>query len=270
MRAFRIPQVMVALCAAALVGCDQRAAQTTVAIEADSDLDRPLEASDPGTPPPENGENTSEAEAKAAVEQAVAIVEQLGGTVSRDLNSLDMPIIKVDLHGCPVNDKGLRAVSVLKSLEELDIRGCSELTDEGFTHLSSLTGLKKLEASNIQRLGEPGLGHLSRMATLERLNVALGHGVTNAGLKQIARLTNLRELDLASVGGITDDGLASLQPLTKLRWLNLYNAPITDAGLEHLKGMTELETLWLNGTSVTDEGVRQLQDALPKLQMVHR
>jgi hypothetical protein len=205
----------------------------------------------------------------AAEKQAVALVEQLGGTVTEDLNSPGKPIAKVSLRDRPVNDKGLKAVGELKSMEELDLGSCREITNDGLKPLAGLTQLKKLVLWNMSISGA-AMEHLEGLNQLEVLNLALCNNLMDDGLAHLSRLTNLRELDLASVGGITDDGLASLKPLTRLRWLNLYNARITDAGLEHLHGLTELETLYLNGTPVTDDGVEKLKAAIPKLREVHR
>jgi len=63
-------------------------------------------------------------------------------------------------------------------------------------------------------------------------------------LEQLKRLTRLEALSLEDVSGIGDSGLA------------------------HLKGLTNLRTLNLTGTTVTAAGVKDLEKALPKLQIV--
>jgi hypothetical protein len=63
-------------------------------------------------------------------------------------------------------------------------------------------------------------------------------------LEQLKRLTRLEALSLEDVSGIGDSGLA------------------------HLKRLSNLRTLNLAGTKVTDAGVKDLQEALPKLQII--
>ena len=63
--------------------------------------------------------------------------------------------------------------------------------------------------------------------------------------------------------------MQNLKGLTRLQLLNLHRTPaITDAGLQHLKGLTQLQKLDLANTKVTDAGVKDLQKALPKLEIV--
>lgn len=215
-------------------------------------------------------EATGEVKSKSKEQaKAIAIIKQLGGKFSEDLNSLEKPIVQVSLRDCPVNDQGLAAISVLTDLEELDLGSCRQLSGAGLRPIQQLDGLRRLSLWNMS-IDDASLEHLSGLRRLERLNLALCNHITDAGLPHVGRLVTLRELDLASTGDITDAGLAALKPLTQLRWLNLYNAEITDAGLVHLHGCGELETLVLKGTKVTDAGVQQLEKAMPKLKHIER
>jgi predicted Zn finger-like uncharacterized protein len=67
---------------------------------------------------------------------------------------------------------------------------------------------------------------------------------------------------------ITDAEVAHLADFPRLTRLDLGNTSISDAGLARLKACKSLQTLFLRGTRVTDEGVRDLQQALPRLQVV--
>ena len=66
---------------------------------------------------------------------------------------------------------------------------------------------------------------------------------------------------------MTDAGLEHLKGLSQLLALHLDGTQVTDAGLEHLKGLTQLQVLNLGNTQVTDAGVKDLQQALPKVQI---
>jgi hypothetical protein len=74
-------------------------------------------------------------------------------------------------------------------------------------------------------------------------------------------------LDL-SESSVMDKGLARLKGLTSLEHLDLRDTPVTDKGLRLLKGLTALRMLDLTNTKVTDAGIKDLQKALPELEIV--
>src|SRR5262249_40132360 len=59
-----------------------------------------------------------------------------------------------------------------------------------------------------------------------------------------------------------------LKGLTHLSQLSLHGARITDAGLLHLRRLTNLKRLVLSGTAVTEAGATQLNQALPRLEII--
>jgi hypothetical protein len=67
---------------------------------------------------------------------------------------------------------------------------------------------------------------------------------------------------------VGDAGLVHLKGLSSLRELNLRCTKVTDAGLVHLKGLTGLRKLDIRYTKVTPAGVRDLQKAIPPLEIV--
>ena len=60
-----------------------------------------------------------------------------------------------------------------------------------------------------------------------------------------------------------DADLAPLGEFSQLVWLHLADTKVTDQGLVHLTGLTKLESLRL-----TDVGVKELQAALPELEII--
>jgi hypothetical protein len=90
--------------------------------------------------------------------------------------------------------------------------------------------------------------------------------VTDATLLAVVRLGHLQELSLDGAQ-VTDAGLAGLKQLKELRRLNLSRTPLTDAGLGFLKELPDLRTIDLRGTTVTAAGVKQLQLALPTVEI---
>ena len=110
------------------------------------------------------------------------------------------------------------------------------------------------------------LVHLKGLRSLQWLD--LSHTkVTDAGLVQLKRLTQLERLILDGTQ-VTDVGLVHLESLTKLELLDLSGTEVTDAGLVHLLHLNKLKTLGLFETKVTERGVRELQKALPNVEIV--
>jgi hypothetical protein len=83
----------------------------------------------------------------------------------------------------------------------------------------------------------------------------------------LSGLATLIVVDL-SESRVTDKGLVHLKGLTSLEHLDLRGTPVTDKGLQALKGLTALRLLDLTDTKVTDAGVKELQKALPELEVV--
>jgi hypothetical protein len=90
---------------------------------------------------------------------------------------------------------------------------------------------------------------------------------TDRDLVRLHGLATLIVLDL-SESRVTDKGLARLKGLTSLEYLDLRDTLVTDKGLQVLKGLTALRLLDLTNTKVTDAGVKELQKALPELEVV--
>src|SRR2546421_616928 len=107
--------------------------------------------------------------ADKAQDQAVQVVEKLGGKITRDARAPGEPVIAVDLRDAPVTDAKLKELAPLTPLQSLDL-GFTPVTDAGLKELAPLTHLQSL--------------HLTRTQ------------LTDAGLKELASLTHLHFLDL--------------------------------------------------------------------------
>jgi|GEM_PF-2505728 len=86
----------------------------------------------------------SAAWADDAEDKAVAFVEKLGGTVTRELKALRKddkalrkPVIEVQLSNTKVTDAGLKELAPLKNLTTLDLGG-TNVTDAGLKELAPL------------------------------------------------------------------------------------------------------------------------------------
>ena len=106
-----------------------------------------------------------------------------------------------------------------------------------------------------QQLGKP----VARALSLKRF--------TDRDVPLLSGLATLIVLDLSG-SRVTDKGLAHLKGLTSLEHLDLRDTPVTDKGLHAIKGLTALRLLDLAKTKVTAAGVKDLQRALPELEIV--
>jgi Leucine-rich repeat (LRR) protein len=171
----------------------------------------------------------------------------LGRTPTPDGAGVLIPAC-VDLYVKPINrnltDEDLSAlVAELKqrSILELILRECYQITDAGLAHLKELKGLAELDLGNTQ--------------------------ITDAGLAHLKELKGLTELDLSGTR-ITDAGFAHLKELKGLTTLYLWGTQITDAGLANLKELKGLTWLNIAETQITDAGLEELRSALPKCEIV--
>ena len=91
--------------------------------------------------------------------------------------------------------------------------------------------------------------------------------ISPVGWNSLARLTKLRTLEFNGPN-IDNASLSHIIGLTNLKGLGLYQTQVSDAGLQSLKGLSQLDSLWLSDNSlITDKGVRELQRALPGIQI---
>jgi hypothetical protein len=112
---------------------------------------------------------------------------------------------------------------------------------------------------------DEALAHVARLQDVVSLHLGATR-VTDAGLVHLKNLRELRRLHLEQTA-VSDMGLMNLRGLDKLEYLNLYGTKISDKSVEHMKGLKGLKHLYLWQTKVTDQGVKQLQEALPLLQI---
>ena len=111
------------------------------------------------------------------------------------------------------------------------------------------------------------LAHLVGLSHLQELSLHQTQ-VTSAGLVHLKNLTRLRRLFLSDTK-VDDKGMAALSGLVHLHTLGLSGTRITDRGLLQLATLSKLESLFALGTQVTDAGAANLQEKLPKCNIIH-
>jgi hypothetical protein len=146
-------------------------------------------------------------------------------------------------------DPDLSLLPWLLNVESLDL-GESAVTEQ---ELALLRGLNHLKSLNLARLN-----HL-------RYRLAES-GLSDSCLIPIQGLTQLDDLELSG-NRISDDGLALIAGMHDLKSLGLTATDVTDAGLDHLRALRKLKTLFLGGSLVTPQGAKNLQSALPGLEI---
>ncbi|MCH8921945.1 MAG: hypothetical protein IIA67_02215 [Planctomycetes bacterium] len=227
----------------------------------------------------------------AAVEEAVAVFEKMGGTVLfgggqiwpkpkpeyeerrpptwlekqfDDPGDADDPVrtlnvTVVNLYETKVTDADLKYLKELTYLVELNLSD-TNVTDAGMKPISQLNRLEDVDFYGT-KITDAGLQHLSGLERLRHLNLG-NTNVTDAGLEHLADLRKLEWINLHNTQ-VGDAGLEHLTGLANLQSLVVDDTDVTDAGLQHLTGLTNLEYLSFIGTNVTNEGIEQLQQVLP-------
>jgi hypothetical protein len=141
----------------------------------------------------------------------------------------------------------------------------SGVNDAELEHLKGLPQLGVLSLYGT-KVGDAGLENLKGLSHLREMSLC-GTKVGDAGLEHLRGLAQLQTLFLEGTK-ISDAGLQYLEGLTQLQVLNLSHTKVSDAGIEHLKRLTKLKGLDLRDTNVTDAGAQDLQEALPKVEIV--
>ncbi|XP_062916935.1 uncharacterized protein si:ch73-173p19.1 isoform X4 [Mobula hypostoma] len=194
---------------------------------------------------------------------SVSGLQSLSGDVTLQMISgLKLIHLKLpDRHS--VSDRGLRFLSHLDQLLELDLTDYTHVTDEGVSHLGRLLRLTKLSLSNTL-LTDAGLVHLQPLMYLEELCLDRTSVGSRAVAHCVRNLPHLQALSLAStrIGDtVVTQGLRHCLQLLKV---NLSQTRITDRGLKNLR-QTKVVQVNLDRTGVTLSGISALLADCPRI-----
>lgn len=120
---------------------------------------------------------------------------------------------RVDLSNCAVKGDGLRHISRLTALREVNLT-LSPVTDDALRHLAGLTELRVIGLASTRCTGA-GFAHLSGLTKLESVNFHFTP-LDDDGLRAIAQVPISGRLWVAHTR-FTDAGAASLSRLTQLK-----------------------------------------------------
>lgn len=151
------------------------------------------------------------------------------GYVGRGLAHLaGLPLERIRLGGCRVDDEAPKALATIKTLQKVDLFHTARVTDEGVAALQALPALKTviLGPQYTPRITDRSLELLSRIPTLEVIDLTETWLTYDAGFVHLKKLPNLTTLKLKSVLAEEKDiaRLKSELPKLEVEW-SLPGAP---------------------------------------------
>jgi formylglycine-generating enzyme required for sulfatase activity/Leucine-rich repeat (LRR) protein len=155
------------------------------------------------------------------------------------------------LHGNKLTDAGLRQLSGLKQLRELDVRA----TQANGEFLAALS-LAPLESLSVSRLSDESAEHLKKFPNLTRLSI-YDSPMTERGFEAIASLRRLKTLRLRNCPNIAPAAFRKLAEMHALTDLDVADTPVGDDTLALITNL-ELTRLALNSDNVSDTGMKHV------------
>lgn len=153
--------------------------------------------------------------------------------------------------------------------KEIDLRLLAQLPNLGILALSGmavreLAPLANLTSLRVLYLQGTKVTDVTPLASLSNLQTLFLGATFVSDLAPLVNLVNLRDLDLDNT---LATNLAPLAGLASLQFLYLDGTPVTD--LAPLANLANLQHLNLDGTQVTVQAIKRLQQACPKLYIIH-
>jgi len=155
-------------------------------------------------------------------------------------------IQRINLSFCvSVTDTGLKSLSRLPSLRELNLRSCDNVSDIGVGFLAESTSasLTRLDVSFCDRVSDSAMAHLATgLPTLTSLSMSSCQ-VTDQGIARLApHMKNLNTLNIGQCVKLTDRAVQTIsEEIKSLRSIDLYGC--TKISSEGLKVLNKCENL---------------------------
>lgn len=166
------------------------------------------------------------------------------------------------LKGCSTAEMGdaMQCLRFLPTITSLNLSQC-DLTDADLlSFLPHLHRIRWLHIKQCSRITGVGAAALASLTGLMHLN-AEGTHIGDEGLSHLAGLSLLEELDVSHSDKITNRGLVHLQRLERLRDLNLTSCVrISDEGVSLLCSLPALANLRIDGSHISNRGMRALEE----------
>jgi F-box/leucine-rich repeat protein 14 len=155
---------------------------------------------------------------------------------------------RINLSFCvSITDTGLKSLSKITSLRELNLRSCDNISDIGIGFLAENgLGLRSLDVSFCANITDTAMKNIAAgIASLHSLSLTTC-SISDDGLQKLSKaLADLEVLNIGQCIAITDDGLLALaEHSNKLRSLDLYGCPkVTSSALALVRKLPKLERL---------------------------
>jgi F-box/leucine-rich repeat protein 14 len=105
---------------------------------------------------------------------------------------------QLDLKSTTLEDECF--IAKLTNLEQLNLSGC-EISDEGLKNITALTNLLDLNLANYFNMADAVLIDLAKLTRLTQLDLSYCNNLTSAGLQELATLANLTKLEMRGYTG---------------------------------------------------------------------
>lgn len=152
-----------------------------------------------------------------------------------------------------VTDSGLKFLSKMPKLEELNLRACDNISDIGMAGLAEDggCGISSLDVSFCEKIGDQALQHISQgLYRLKSLSLSSCQ-ISDEGLEKLTKMHHLEVLNIGQCSKISDKGLEMLaNELVNLQSIDLYGCTkITSKGIDIIMKLPKLKSvnlgLWL-------------------------
>lgn len=157
-----------------------------------------------------------------------------------------------------VTDLDLDAISLLSSLEELDLGVGIKL---GMGGKPAAPGGGNCTLTGGLQLSDLGIAKLAKLKNLKRLNIS-GARLTPEGL-QVLQSLPLERLSIWASPSLDDAAADVLAGMPALAYLDMSYTKIGDQGLQRLAKLPNLKALYLTETDVTPEAVATFRKQHP-------
>jgi len=197
---------------------------------------------------------------EAAEARAIRLIEETGGTVTRDEHAAGKPVIGVSLCGAKLTDDAVKCLSAFPQLRSLDLCRTQGLNWRRIKYLADVKGLESLNMSRCNDIVIGALYHLAALKNLRSLDVSYCDEINDSILANLVEyFPRLQFLGIAGCKPITAKGLKELHVMKRLDSLNVSHCDFTDAEVKEISRMIDLRSLAIAGNPrVTVNGLKTL------------
>ena len=167
----------------------------------------------------------------------------------------------LELENTIVAETDWQYISQFRRLRTLYVRR-SNISDEGVKYISQLPELEELNIEETKGISDAALVSISQLPKLSNLKLGFTK-ITDAGLLSYKPISNLQVLEMQGVKA-TSNGVESLKQIPSLKIVTLDWSEVDDKALDYFATLPNLKGLQLTATKVTPAAVKNFRDSHPK------